>query len=289
MRKMWERSALVAWDSRPRDVREELRVGNLAKSELEEQHGLSARWKGHAKERTVIAPDIAKQAWGYISHPGWSSPASDQLPNLEYWRVFVELPNLIEAKAVSLAPPGSVYLKDKLHGGDSPPVPDARVVAMLQRPATQGLREYFDHLTQFGVIGPPGLAEDFLAQYELARFSSGALTEKQFAELTSSFSALLTSMTGLDPAAVDPEFADSSSISSRTSYTGSDSLARSKQSTVRSRLSGRSSRNTPFRSNSTGTVFTAPSRHRTPIGIHQVSSDESLASGTGSARRLEVN
>jgi hypothetical protein len=192
IKKHWERSAIVAWDSRPRDVREEF--AGVGHEKDEERHGISALLRGHVKKRTVIAPDVAQAAWGHISHPGWSSPSNEALPNLEYYRVFVELPNLIEAKAVSLAPSDPVFLQNGALESGIMPIPDARIVALLQRPATQGLRAYLTHLGEFDLIDPPDAAEEFLTQYERARFSTTALTEKQFQDLMAAFSTLLTGM-----------------------------------------------------------------------------------------------
>jgi hypothetical protein len=270
--KQWERSAIVAWDSRPRDVREEL-------AKAEEQDDTLPK---SAKERMIIQPDKANAAWGYISHPGWSSPASDELPNLEYWRVFIELPNLIEAKAVSLAPPDPTYLQMISLTSGAGSIPDARIVALLQRPSTCGLREYLERLTSFGLINPRSLCDTFVTQYENARFSTSSLTESQFAALMSTFSALLTGMTGLDPAFLAPELGSSPSTSSLTSSLNSIS------SQIHHRLSTfsgsgptrPSSRFTHVRSSSTGTVRTAPSRAFSR-SIYHTPSNASLASGSG--------
>ncbi|KIW02464.1 uncharacterized protein PV09_06272 [Verruconis gallopava] len=279
IKKQWERSAIVAWDSRPRDIREELT--RMAHEDDETRHGFAGLLKGHAKKRTEIPPDVALAAWGHISHPGWSSPSDAKLPSLEYYRVFVELPNLIEAKAVSLAPPDPAFYQNGLVESGITPIPDARVVALLQRPATQGLREYLARLADFNLVNPPDAAEDFLAQYEAARFSTRPLTEYQFQNLMTAFSALLTGMTDLDVAAVEMELASSSSASSlRTFTTSSESLPP----VPSNRLSAPSSH--------VGTVQTALSRARTPSRLHHAPSGSSLGSvirsnyGGGSALRI---
>jgi hypothetical protein len=274
IKKQWERSAIVAWDSRPRDVREEL--VEIGHEDNEERHGIGGLLRGHTKKRTVIAPDVAQAAWGYISHPGWSSPANEALPNLEYYRVFVELPNLIEAKAVSLAPPDPVFLQNGALESGIAPIPDARIVALLQRPETQGLGEYLGRLGEFNLINPPGAADDFLAQYEMARFSTNALTEQQFQNLMAAFSTLLTGMEELNMAVVEMLLEDLDSASHLSTFTAStESLPQIRPNRL-SALS--SSHQSHMRSNSTGTVHTAPSRAKTPQALHHVASQSSLGS-----------
>jgi hypothetical protein len=258
--KQWERSAIVAWDSRPRDIREE--------SQREEGRGRHGRHvhpfrrRTHDKDRTIVPPEKALAAWGHISHPGWSSPASEDLPNLEYWRVFIELPNLIEAKAVSLAPTDPEASQTGHIDSDASSVPDARIVALLQRPSAMTLRDYLDRLASFNLINPPELAEEFVAQYEYARFSTSALTEQDFRTLMATFAAILTGMLPIDPAIVEAHLDD----------IGSSSIFMSSQSSLASEIHHRlstfsasgpsrpSSRFTHVRSSSTGTIRTAHSR-----------------------------
>lgn len=290
--KQWKRSAIVAWDSRPRDVREEMLHEVDMHGENTERHGLAGWRKGHAKEITILEPHAAAAVWGYISHPGWSSPASDNLPNLEYYRVFIELPNLIEAKAVSLAPPDPIFLQNELMGSDLEPVPDARIVALLQRPSTLGLRDYVDKLGSFNLINPPEAAEAFLAQYELARFSTGSLSERQFQNLMATFSALLTGMTGLDPAVIEPELEGSSSSSSLRSFPASETSSHLRVKRLSAFSAGMDSRRTSryshVRSNSTGTVHTALSRAKTPQPLYRMPSEISLASQPESVTRSRI-
>jgi hypothetical protein len=258
--KQWERSAIVAWDSRPRDVKEETqREGGQGRHE---RHIHPFRRRTHDKDRDMIPLEKALAAWGPISHPGWSSPASDDLPNLEYWRVFIELPNLIEAKAVSLAPTDPEASQNGNIGSDTGSVPDARIVALLQRPSAMTLRDYLDRLASFNLINPPELAEEFVAQYEYARFSTSALSEQNFRTLMDTFAAVLTGMVPMDPAVVEAHLDD----------TGSSSIFMSSQSSLASEIHHRlstfsasgpsrpSSRYTHVRSSSTGTVRTAHSR-----------------------------
>ena len=140
-----------------------------------------------------LAIDPKHPPWGSVEHPGWSSPESPDLPNLPYRTVITELPNLIEAKAVSTAPAENT-LPDGMD-----PFPDTRVVEVLQRPASMGLRQYVGHLANLGVINSPGLEADFLALYERARFSSRPLHASEFRELMHLFAEILREITPLAP------------------------------------------------------------------------------------------
>lgn len=240
------RSAIVAWDSRPRDVRGEADAGEDTDEEAEEgRPGTADREKekekakkhksGHGVPDATILPISAKAPpWGHISHPGWASPASPDLPNLQYWSVICELPNLIEAKAVSLAPPdpnvetGSIQFPH-----ETPLLPDAQVVTLLQRPRAMGLRSYLARLSELGLIKPSSLGPAFLAQYELARFSTACLTETQFKDIMSIFADILNGMTELDPDVVDD-------LRAQSLYSDTRSLAPTQSSSSRS-ISERSS------------------------------------------------
>lgn len=179
--KQWMRSAVVAWDSRPRDVSEE--VG--------EEYGAHARHRRlfhlrkYVKHSVVIPARTASTVWGPISHLGWEihNNLSTTPGTIQYSSVIQELPNLLEAKAVSLAP---------LTGPQS--TPDANLVSILQRPPGTGLRDYVTYLLSIGILEPSDQIEDFITQYEVARFSAQALTETQFSNLTMSFSDLLSFM-----------------------------------------------------------------------------------------------
>jgi hypothetical protein len=179
------RSAIIAYQARPRDVTEETN---------ERLH-----------DRT-LSVDRDHPPWGAISHAGWSSPASLDLPDLQYQSVIQELPHLIEAKAVSLAPPDPVFSGSNRVDpftaripAEQQPIPDARVVEILQRPATMGLREYIGHLTSLNLINPPELGIDFLTIYERARFSSQPLHEDDFRTLMGIFAEMLRGMKAVDP------------------------------------------------------------------------------------------
>ncbi|KAF2089319.1 hypothetical protein K490DRAFT_72113 [Saccharata proteae CBS 121410] len=272
--KCLERSALIAWDSRPRDVRPEMQhEEGESVAHSADRHLSTFRRKHHSKDMTVIPIDPESPPWGHITHPGWSSPCSDDIPNLNFWTVITELPNLIEAKAVSLAPPDPAFAPPGAFLDPAQMMPDARIVALLQRPPTMGLRDYLSHLSHFGIINPPNLGASFVQQYEYARFSTAALTETQFRSLMSTFANILSGMTGLSPelvaelqAAGDYAFSDTASLAlSQTSHsTGTGSAIHYKTPRTQpfddSSSYTRSTTSTTVRSGSVGTVRTAPSR-----------------------------
>ncbi|KAF2233989.1 hypothetical protein EV356DRAFT_432105, partial [Viridothelium virens] len=198
-----ERSQLVAWDARPRDVRPEQQQ-QTGKKLPQHRPGTAERTLSNFKRKshlrdTVIPVTPSAPPWGNVEHPGWSSPASDDLPDLQFSTVISELPNLIEAKAVSLAPGDTDA--GSINGGNfgDSPFPDPRVVAILQRSAAMDLRGYLSHLSELGLIEPPTLGAQFLASYEYARFSSESLTEREFRALMDLFTEILACMSNVDP------------------------------------------------------------------------------------------
>ncbi|KAF2728044.1 hypothetical protein EJ04DRAFT_516866 [Polyplosphaeria fusca] len=196
--KALKRSAIVAWDSRPRDVRGEDQGSRQSTAER------SAHKRRSHHVSTVVPVSAESPPWGHVSHPGWASPASPDLPNIQYWNVVAELPNLIEAKAVSLAPPDPA-IDAPVHTQNTPMLPDADAVALLQRPRTMGLRDYLSKLASYGLINPPSLGPAFLAQYEYARFSTHSLTETEFRDIMAVFAEILNGMTDLDPAVLEAQ------------------------------------------------------------------------------------
>ena len=221
-----ERSALITYESRPRDLRDG--KTSAASRGLFVNAAQARRASTSHKSDGTAAPYPHAPVWGTISHPGWSSPSSPDLPNLQYRPVILELPHLIEAKAVSLAPPDPIYNVDPNPQDLDPPeplVPDAAAVEVLQRPATMGLRDYVSHLLSLNIITPPSLATNFLVLYERARFSGDELDETDFRDLMKIFADILRSMNHLDPAIVaeldagseglsDDEGAEAASINS---------------------------------------------------------------------------
>ena len=224
------RSAIIAWDCRPRDVRgeagiaedeeeveQELERMNTTESKKEKIKIYKKRSHHHAPDATII-PILAKSPpWGHVSHPGWASPSSPDLPNIQYWNIICELPNLIEAKAVSLAPPDPALEEDATQYYDnSPPLPDAQIVTLLQRPRAMGLRKYLARLAEFGLLNPPSLGSTFLAQYEHARFSTVSLTEIEFRDIMDVFADILNGMTRIDPVVIEEARAQSIASDTRS-------------------------------------------------------------------------
>lgn len=202
IRKGLVRSATIAYESHPRDLRDEKAARGLRKKPR-----LGRTAEGRQSQDTAAS---LESVWGIISHPGWSSPSSTDLPNLEYEPVILELSHLIEAKAVSLAPsdPLSSYEPNPILNPDGeeeaePPIPDPVAVELLQRPASMGLRDYLSHLAAVGMLDLEPLASDFLTRYEYARYSGQALDETQFRTLMSIFAEILRGMRALDVGIVD--------------------------------------------------------------------------------------
>ena len=202
-----QRSAWVAYDSMPRNLKED---GERGRRTTEDHLGMGvgAERKSEESEHSIRPP------WGTISHPGWSSPSSPDLPNLHYEPVILELPHLIEAKAVSLASPDPLYEPPPESEAEEQqaPIPDPLAVSLLQRPASMGLREYIAHLTNLNMITPPSLSTDFLTIYEQARFSGEELNELEFRGLMSVFAEILRNMTPLDQAIIDELHAEAEEL-----------------------------------------------------------------------------
>lgn len=260
----FKRSAAIAWDSRPRMPAEpativsepenrDAVVKSAESEENKEEHGHKEHGVLHKRptqaekdEPTVTIPPHPP-VWGEIAHNGWSSPTSPDLPNLQYTTVILELPHLIEARAVSLSPPDAASTTQ-------PPMPDIRSVALLQRPASMDLRDYIGHLTSVGIIRSPSIATDFLAEYEYARFSSRPLSERQFRDLMKQFAEVLRNMEPLSPAILA-----SLDIDPPESDIDGDADSTTTATTHRSR-SLASSNSDVSRAGSEGTIRTAPSR-----------------------------
>ncbi|GKZ39633.1 hypothetical protein AbraIFM66950_000794 [Aspergillus brasiliensis] len=180
-------SAIIAYQARPRDI-------------AADGHDFSGY------ESLLV--DYDNPPWGEVEHPGWSSPACPDLPDLPYRTVVQELPHLIEAKAVSLAPPDPIFTATQraLHAPfpeTEESIPDTRVVEVLRRPISMGLRGYLQHLTALNVIDPPEIGMEFVALYERARFSTRELHEDEFRTLMHVFAELLRGMKVLDPQVLD--------------------------------------------------------------------------------------
>ncbi|KAF4978507.1 hypothetical protein FZEAL_5127 [Fusarium zealandicum] len=201
------RSASIAYESRPR-LQTNDSVQDDGDAETTVKLGFDGP-QGPAEELVVTIPR-RQPVWGEIEHFGWASPNAPDLPNLEYATVFSELPNLIEGKALTLAPPDPT-------SQTNPPLLDADAVALLQRTANMSLRDYMVHLADLGVLEMDSTATQFLSHYEYARFSNRPISNARFKELMHLFANILRAMEPLDPDVLDggqDEEEDTSSPSS---------------------------------------------------------------------------
>ncbi|KZZ90016.1 hypothetical protein AAP_03966 [Ascosphaera apis ARSEF 7405] len=177
------RSAIIAQQAHPRDCRFE-DIGAL-----DPDLTLIGNASHEGREGEIDGP------WGTIEHPGWTAPDCADLPNCHFEDVISELPHLVEAKAVSLAPPDPDY-NDGQDQHQDIIVPDARVIEILRRQKGMCLRAYLDYLSGLGVV-THSVAHSFIRMYERAKFSQSPLTEKEFRTLMHLFSALLHDMVPL--------------------------------------------------------------------------------------------
>jgi hypothetical protein len=205
------RSAAIAFEARPRVPLVVLGSGPAASdrgnrqasstsaapgpSIAESKKSAAAGTSAAHREAKATGPSQLKPVWGEIEHPGWGSPMSHDLPNLQYDTVVTELPNLIEAKALTLAPPDP-------ESHSETPAPDPDAVALLQRPDFMGLREYLAYLTELAVLAPLPLTGEFIEKYEAARYSGRPLSNERFRSLMHLFSEILRHMHPLSPAAL---------------------------------------------------------------------------------------
>jgi len=173
------RANVVGYLARPRARRVEKEVGYAG-----------------ARIRTLLKPEHRKESrifepqWGAIAHPGWSSPAAREAPDLDYNTVVAELTNLIEARAVSLAPTDPSRGLDE----DGNLMVDESTIEALTRPEEQGMRAYIAHLISLGVLTDNSLSVAFLTLYERARFAPEPLSEQEFKQLMRIFAEILRTM-----------------------------------------------------------------------------------------------
>ncbi|KAM5345776.1 hypothetical protein ACJ41O_011637 [Fusarium nematophilum] len=191
------RSASIAFEARPR-----LQADGGGGGSARDDEPVETRVKlgfdgpdGPAEELVVTIPR-RQPVWGEIEHFGWASPNAPDLPNLEYTTVFSELPNLIEGKAMTLAPPDPT-------SDANPPLLDADAVALLQRTANMSLRDYMVHLADLGVLEMDATTTKFLSHYEYARFSNRPISNARFKELMHLFADILRAMEPFDPDILD--------------------------------------------------------------------------------------
>jgi hypothetical protein len=286
--KMLRRSAVVAWDCRPRDVRAEIRGGAVEDGEEKGERGQGKR-KGSTNAVTVLPIKLHAEPWGYISHPGWASPASNDVPNLQYDNVVAELPNLIEAKAVSLAPPDPAVEGHAHAAQGTPMLPDAQIVALLQRPRAMGLRDYLARLGTFGLLNPPDVGPKFLALYEYARFSTHPLTEDEFRDIMAVFAEMLNGMTSLDPIAIASARDNLSDISSDSHSLAPSISTHDSSHTGLPYTTPMVDRHSEFSFNDGGGSTSSPQTLRTAYTLPRTPSERSVAvSEQGSVRRRRI-
>ncbi|KHJ32246.1 putative sucrase ferredoxin domain-containing protein [Erysiphe necator] len=193
------RSALIAWNSRPRTSQEQIKdsseLPNRASSDQHTNLDQSKKIRhvriNSEKSDNAFTTVPFYPVWGEIVHDGWSSPMSSDFPNLQYITVILELPLLIEAKAISLAS------KNKARSSISHSA-YFRAVEILKRRAAMGLREYINHLCKLNVITTPNMVHEFISLYEYSRFSAKPLSEQEFTELMKHFRQILQSMQSLN-------------------------------------------------------------------------------------------
>ncbi|KAK5958553.1 hypothetical protein OHC33_000396 [Knufia fluminis] len=182
------RANVVGYLARPRARRVEKEVGYAG-----------------ARIRTLLKPEHRKESrifepqWGTIAHPGWSSPAARETPNLDYNTVVGELTDLIEARAVSLAPIDPSLGTDD----DGNPTVDESIIEALTRPEEQGMRAYIAHLISLDVLPDNSLSIAFLTLYERARFAPDPLSEEEFKQLMRMFAEILRTMKTLNTDRLD--------------------------------------------------------------------------------------
>lgn len=201
------RSAAIAWESRPRAktagganpptaTTQDSQDDADRKEEQQKKRslkGVFALKKAEtAEEKMGITLPPLKPVWGEIEHYGWASPNSSDLPNLQYSTVICELPSLIEAKALTLAPPAPESTRHQL-------VLDPQAIALLQRPENLALRQYLAQLAELGVLAASRTTADFLSSYDYARYSTRPISNSRFRELMHLFAEILRSMQPLDP------------------------------------------------------------------------------------------
>ena len=297
-----ERSAMIAWESRPRDLFGEILMAEQSGVLPVETASLGRNDYTVGQE---IPVDPSSPPWGDVKHAGWSSPAQGQdedVPDLQFATVIAELPNLIEAQAVSLAPPDTGIV------AGSAPIADPVVAEVLRRPATMGMREYLSQLSYLQLVNPPEIGLRFLLQYEKARFHGNATTEADFKHLMASFADLLSGMTELQPEILEQirEQAGEEAGSDMDAEDDQDQIMLDRQQTpVSSLISPVTARTafsrsvTPYMQtdgaaseDSLGSVLQrkteangAPSVGRSGMSAHDDASSSSLASDTGSVIR----
>ncbi|KAI0436313.1 hypothetical protein F4803DRAFT_239832 [Xylaria telfairii] len=201
-------SAAIAWEARPRVITPpttpSIATGSATTGDNRDN---APRREGRRSLQlfrskppaTVVGDEVrvtspsSRPIWGEVEHYGWGSPASPDLPNLQYVTVLAELPNLIEAKAVAQAPPDP-------DSAPAAPALDAEAVMLLQRARDMTMRSYITHLTELNVLPSSQDLAQFLDLYERVRFSGRPMSNASFRRLMHLFAELLRAMQPLNPA-----------------------------------------------------------------------------------------
>ncbi|KAI7586544.1 hypothetical protein KC316_g5537 [Hortaea werneckii] len=190
-----ERSAMLTWEAKPRDIKEEI-VAAEGAGVLRPVDKVYGGSDGYIVGR-ILEVDPSDPPWGRISHAGWLGPSwqeGDKHAAMQCADVIAELPHIIEARAVSLCPPDILPTAE---GEET--IADPAVLDLLRRPATMGLREYLTQISYLGLCPSPEITQDFLNRYERARFCGQPVTEREFKDLMLVFSELLSGMNELRP------------------------------------------------------------------------------------------
>ncbi|KAI1748266.1 hypothetical protein F4782DRAFT_517915 [Xylaria castorea] len=213
-------SAAIAWEARPRVVTppETPSIAAGSATAVEKEENVQTRGARRSlqlfrsKPRATVGDEVGitspqlRPVWGEVEHYGWGSPASPDLPNLQYATVLAELPNLIEAKAVAQAPPDPDSVP-------TAPILDAGAVMVLQRAPNMTMRSYIAHLTELNVLPASQDLVQFLDLYERVRFSGRPMSNTTFRRLMHLFAELLRAMQPLNLAILyDPRDDDSSNF-----------------------------------------------------------------------------
>ena len=98
--KRFKRSLCIARETRPRDLGGDAGI----KRNWEELGHLAGYTEPKPAAQLKVNEYRGQPPWGIVKHDGWSSPSTGDLSDLNFMPVIMELPNLIEAKAVSLTP-----------------------------------------------------------------------------------------------------------------------------------------------------------------------------------------
>ncbi|KAM4059250.1 sucrase/ferredoxin domain-containing protein [Hirsutella rhossiliensis] len=200
-----DRSAFIAFEAQPR-VEADGR-GQLGQLSEAPRSKCDARATKTAAEELAVARPSRHAVWGDIEHHGWASPVSPDMPNLQYGIVLLELPNLVEGKALALAPADPT-------APTNPPIMDPEAVDLLQRSPNMSLRGYVDHLADLGVVPAGSTTAEFVSQYEHARFSNRPISNARFRELMHLFAEVLRAMRPMDLVALGGGWATAASSES---------------------------------------------------------------------------